>query len=292
MELASSSSKSTGSDAPSYEGLSLEGLPSHNRRPPPPFSSAIWARPNCASLLEAHRLTKDARYLDSVKRSFVYYKRAYYDRGRIEPDFLVFFANWQSQAGRLLFEATTEPEVKDLVRAFLFELHDLVIRSGFYDRVARQPKAQACVEVACGLEGLSDAYAIAVLTEDPRAGDYRQCILTALGFLIRAQRMTGCTDRERGGFGGSLAIREQRIDLTGHVASGFIKSLRERDRRISDVTERKPGRWTIKNCRSPTLPKERQATSAWRVHGRGHRRTTRTEHFAWRTIVAALEPSR
>lgn len=177
------------------------------------------------SLLEAHRLTKDSRYLDSVKRSFVYYKRAYYDRGRIEPDFLVFFANWQSQAGRLLFEATTEPEVKDLVRAFLFELHDLVIGSGFYDRVARQPKAQACVEVACGLEGLADAYAIAVLTEDPRAGDYRQCILTALGFLMRAQRMTGCTDRERGGFGGSLAIREQRIDVTGHVASGFIKSV-------------------------------------------------------------------
>jgi hypothetical protein len=37
--------------------------------------------------------------------------------------------------------------------------------------------------------------------------------------------MTGCTSRERGGFGGSLALREQRIDVTGHVASGFIKSV-------------------------------------------------------------------
>jgi hypothetical protein len=136
----------------------------------------------------------------------------------------VFFANWQSQAGRLLFEATTKPKVKDLVRAFLFELHDLVIESGFYDRVARQPEAQACVEVACGLEGLADAYAIAASSQDRRTGDYRRCVLTALGFLRRAQRTTGCTDRERGGFGGSLAIREQRIDVTGHVASGFIKS--------------------------------------------------------------------
>jgi len=42
---------------------------------------------------------------------------------------------------------------------------------------------------------------------------------------MRAQRTTGCTDRERGGFGGSLAIRQQRIDVTGHVASGFIKSV-------------------------------------------------------------------
>jgi hypothetical protein len=138
---------------------------------------------------------------------------------------LVFFANWQSQAGRLLFEATTKPKVKDLVRAFLFELHDLVIESGFYNRVARQPEAQACVEVACGLEGLADTYAIAASRQDRRIGDYRRCVLTALGFLMRAQRTTGCTDRERGGFGGSLAIREQRIDVTGHVASGFIKSV-------------------------------------------------------------------
>jgi hypothetical protein len=177
------------------------------------------------SLLEAYRLTRCTRYLDSVERGFAHYKRGYYDRGRVQPDFLVFFANWQSQAGRLLFEVTTKPNVKDLVRAFLFELHDGVIESGFYDRVARRPEAQVCVEVACGLEGLADAYAIATSSEDRRTGDYRQCILSALGFLMRAQRTAGCTDRERGGFGASLAIREQRIDVTGHVASGFIKSL-------------------------------------------------------------------
>jgi hypothetical protein len=177
------------------------------------------------ALLEAYRLTRDARYLDSVERGFAHYKRAYYDHGRVQPHFLVFFANWQSQAGRLLFEATTKPKVKDLVCAFLFELHDRVMGRGFYDRVTRRPEAQACVEVACGLEGLTDAYAIAALNQDRRMGDYRDCILTALDFLMRAQRTTGCTDRERGGFGASLAIREQRIDVTGHVASGFIKSV-------------------------------------------------------------------
>jgi hypothetical protein len=177
------------------------------------------------AILEAYRLTRDARYLDSVERGFAQCKRDYYDRGLLLPDFLVFFANWQSQAGRPLFEATARPEVKDLVRVFLFELHDRIIESGFYDRVAHQPEAQACVEVACGLEGLADAYAIAALSHDRRMEEYRRCILTALDFLLRAQRTTGCTDRERGGFGESLANREQRIDVTGHVASGFIKSL-------------------------------------------------------------------
>ncbi len=70
-----------------------------------------------------------------------------------KPEFLVFFANWQSQAGRLLFEATAKSKVKDLDRAFLFELHDRVIKNGFSDGVARQPEAQVCAEVACGLEG-------------------------------------------------------------------------------------------------------------------------------------------
>ncbi len=177
------------------------------------------------ALLEAHRLTGEARYLESVERGFAHYKRDYYDRGRVQPDLLVFFANWQSQAGRLLFEAAAKPDVKAIVRAFLFELHDRIIDSGFYDRVAREPEAQACVEVACGLEGLADAYALAVSSQDRRTVDYRRCIGTALGFLVRAQRTTGCTERERGGFGGSLSNREQRIDVTGHAASGFIKSV-------------------------------------------------------------------
>jgi hypothetical protein len=177
------------------------------------------------ALLEAYRLTGDARLVASVERGFTYYERDYDDRGLVDPDALVFFANWQGQAGRLLFEATSRREVKELVRAFLFELQDRVIESGFYERVARRPEGQACVEVACGLEGLADAYAIAAATHDRRAAGYRRAIATALGFLVRAQRTIGCTDRERGGFGGSLASRAQRIDVTGHVASGFIKSV-------------------------------------------------------------------
>ena len=175
------------------------------------------------ALLEARRLTGDPRYLESVERGFTHYKRGYYDRGHLDPHLLVFFANWQSQAGRALFAATPRPEVKDLVCTFLFELHDRVIHSGFYDRVARRPEQQACVEVACGLEGLADAYAIAAATGDHRTAHYRGFIKTALAFLVQAQRVTDCTDRERGGFGASLADREQRIDVSGHVANGFIK---------------------------------------------------------------------
>ena len=157
------------------------------------------------SLLEAHRLTRDARYLDSVERSFVHYKREYDERGRVQPDLLVFFANWQSQAGRLLFEVTTKPKVKDFVRASIFELHDQVIESGFYDRVARQPETQACVEVACGLEGLADAYAIAASSQDRRTEEYRRCVLTALGFACAHSGRPGAPTEN----GVALAARSQ-----------------------------------------------------------------------------------
>jgi hypothetical protein len=179
------------------------------------------------ALLEAHRATGDARYLESVERGFVHYKHDYDDRGLVDSDAIVFFANWVSQAGRALFEATAKPDVRDLVRTFLFGLHDRIIEIGYYDRVSHEPERQACVEVACALEGIADAHAVAVSSQDGRTPDYRSCIGTALRFLVRAQRTTGCTARERGGFGGSLASREQRIDVTGHVASGFTKCVEQ-----------------------------------------------------------------
>lgn len=103
------------------------------------------------------------------------------------------------------------------------------MRSGFYERVERSPAAQATVEVACALEGISDAYAIAARERDVHRMDaYARCSRIALAHLLRAQRLAHGTPRERGGFGHTLAERTQRIDVTGHVVCGVIKSLRNR----------------------------------------------------------------
>ncbi|HWE19017.1 MAG TPA: hypothetical protein VG758_17830 [Hyphomicrobiaceae bacterium] len=193
------------------------------------------------ALLEAYHVTRDGRCLDSGEPSFAHYKRAYYDRGRVQPHFLVFFANWQSQAGRLLLEATTKPKVKDLVRAFLLELHDRVIGKGFYEHVARRPEAQACVEVACGLEGLADAYAIAASIKDRRKGVYRDCILTALDFLTHAQRTAGCTGRA--GWLRRLAHNSRATDRRNRPCGERVhQECRERDRRACDVIVAVPSR--------------------------------------------------
>jgi hypothetical protein len=55
----------------------------------------------------------------------------------------------------------------------------------------------------------------------------RPIIAVASLGVSRLRRTTGCTARERGGFGGSLTSRAQQVDVTGHVASGFIKSVED-----------------------------------------------------------------
>jgi hypothetical protein len=81
------------------------------------------------------------------------------------------------------------------------------------------------VEVASALEGLNEAYFLAHCSGDARAEHYRQCICTGLAYLLRLQRTEDGTERERGGFGFSLNERTQRIDITGHAASAFMKSV-------------------------------------------------------------------
>jgi hypothetical protein len=177
------------------------------------------------ALLEAYRQVPDERYAHSAERGLSYCDAQYFRRGRVTEDVLVFFANWQSQAGRLLFECTPSAALKQQVAGYVFRMQDRIIECGFYENVQRQPDRQVSVEVACALEGLNDAYAIARATNDDRAEGYRQRICAGLDYLFRLQCTAGSAQRERGGFGLSFQDRTQRIDITGHAASAMMKSL-------------------------------------------------------------------
>jgi hypothetical protein len=170
------------------------------------------------AILAARALDWDERYQQSVERAFDYYRTRI-----VGSDHVVFHANWQAQYGVLLHELS--PHHAAAVRAHVFALHDRIIERGFYERVLDRPDRQATVEVACALEGICDAYVIAVREHDRRADTYAACARIALGYLARAQRLDHPT-RERGGFGHTLADRTQRIDVTGHAMAGFIKALR------------------------------------------------------------------
>jgi hypothetical protein len=62
------------------------------------------------ALLTTYKITNKEKYLESVEQGFIYYKTKYYERNRAQPSLLVFFANWQSQFCRLLYEYTQKEE--------------------------------------------------------------------------------------------------------------------------------------------------------------------------------------
>jgi hypothetical protein len=141
-------------------------------------------------------------------------------------DVLVFFANWQSQACRLLFEDAKDATLKRQVATYLRGMHDRIIELGFYERVRAHPERRVSVEVACALEGLNDAYAVSRAANDKEAVDrYRRCICAALAYLLDLQCTQSGAQREVGGFGMSFGERMQRIDVTGHAASAFMKTV-------------------------------------------------------------------
>jgi hypothetical protein len=178
------------------------------------------------ALMRAHAATHDRRYLASVERAFRHYRERI-PASAVEGDLRVFHANWQSQYAVWLQDKTSDETLLKAAWAYVRSLHDRIIEEGFYDTIERHPMGQVTVEVACALEGLTDAYTIAVRGQDAeRAGAYRRCIQTALAWLLRAQRVEHGAARERGGFGHSLTDRTQRIDVTGHVVAGFIKCSR------------------------------------------------------------------
>jgi len=190
----------------------------------PDHGEELYAGEAMLALLEAYRQLEDLRFLQSAERGFRYYDAHYFRRGRVGDDLLVFFANWQSQACRLLFECTASAQLRHDVARYVFELHDRIIDRGFFSNVERHPARQVSVEVACALEGLNDAYAIGGTLGNERAEVYRRCICTGLKYLLALQCTNRGTARERGGFGLSLSQRAQRIDITGHAASAFMKT--------------------------------------------------------------------
>ena len=197
---------------------------------PDPPSHGIEFYPGEAilSLVMAHEATGFDGYLTSVEMAFPYY-RDYYEAGNVDPALLVFFANWQSQGFGELFKSTENEELRKDLAKYIMGLHDKIIDDGFYTRVVESPETMATVEVACGLEGMNYAYAVAsAIGDSVSASRYSQAAKTALDFLKKAQcksGVKGCTKKSYGGFGDTIDKHGERIDVTGHAVSGIRKSL-------------------------------------------------------------------
>lgn len=78
--------------------------------------------------------------------------------------------------------------------------------------------------LAAGLAGTLQ-HGCAVRPRPVRLEHYRGYICAGLKYLLRLQSTKDGTAREHGGFGVSFSERAQRIDIKGHAASAFMKSI-------------------------------------------------------------------
>ena len=179
------------------------------------------------ALMELYNATQDQRYLDSVEKAFPYYRE--YWRNNMNTAFVP----WHSQVYLLLYQQTKDPEVAD----FVFEMSDWIIdnfqvtKSEYIDAIGGFPRSNPRNATSVYLEGLNDAYRLAVLVNDKtRQKKYAQSIMNGARFILQSQYHEKNTfyltnpDRAMGGFKESLVSNEQRNDYTQHAVLALIKT--------------------------------------------------------------------
>ncbi|KAL6063052.1 Terpenoid cyclases/protein prenyltransferase alpha-alpha toroid [Balamuthia mandrillaris] len=228
----------------SYKVFFEEGMPD---------GSAVLLYPGEAmlALMATYEATKDEKYLRSVQRAHPFYSSLFL-QGKVPSDHLIFFANWFSQSSAPLFQHLPTlkdgQEEREEVKRVVVKLFDHIVeRVGYFERVSQAPSEMATVEVACALEGLADAYFVLCSPSGEEAREkeeerrrkekWKRSCGIAIHFLLMVQRKEDKAEkggknakkkRGAGGFGHMLQYPKQRVDVTGHVLSGFIKVIEHR----------------------------------------------------------------
>ncbi len=183
------------------------------------------------ALMLLHARTGEAAYRTAVERAFPYY-RAYWRGNRNTA-----FVPWHSQALRELYRVDKDPDIA----GFVFEMNDWLIDthqvfdSRYPDEIGGFPPGLPRFSTGPYLEGINDAYEIAVETGDEaHAAKYRQSIRKGVRFLFQLQ----ITERNAfylknparaiGGCRKSLVRNEQRNDFTQHAVLALIKAHRNK----------------------------------------------------------------
>ncbi len=157
--------------------------------------------------------------------------------GDVSASHATFFLNWHAQAARATADAlaTRDPGgARTAVDCGLALSDCLAASRGPLHAAAKTPMRMATVEVACALEGLADALAIASDAGDiHRVALYRRAASSGLRFLLRlhaAARDAVAAGQlpppAMGGFGAALAVPwQQRCDVTAHAVAALLKLL-------------------------------------------------------------------
>jgi hypothetical protein len=181
----------------------------------------------------------DPALLERFMKSFRYYRTWHFDNRNPA------FVPWHTQADYLVWQKSRDPELAE----FIFEMNDWLlgvqdwedaaypdVRGQFYDADRPEFGPPHASSTGVYLEGLGDAYALAVeLKDEKRIKSYRRAIVRALRSLIQLQFQdevdlfyipTAERPRALGGLRTRTYDNEIRVDNVQHTLLGVDKVLR------------------------------------------------------------------
>jgi len=179
------------------------------------------------SLIKTYQETADQRLLQSVQNGYNYYKE--YWRNNKNTAFIP----WHTQTYSILFNITKEKEVID----FIFEMNDWIIdnyqiqESKFIDEIGGFPLYYPTFSTSVFLEGINDAYALAIEIEDSyHIKKYKESLTEGTRFVLQTQFNDENSfyvenkTKSVGGFKTSLTKNTIRIDNVQHAVLTLMKT--------------------------------------------------------------------
>ena len=179
------------------------------------------------SLMRLYEYTQNTSYLESVQKAFYYY-RNYWRENKNNA-----FIPWHTQTYKILYNITKDTEVAD----FIFEMNDWMIdayqiyKSEYPDEIGGFPKYFPTFSTSVFLEGINDAYNVAIMTDDTsHIEKYEEAIRLGTRFMLQIQFNEENSfylenkTRSIGGFKTSLTDNIMRIDNTQHSVMALIKT--------------------------------------------------------------------
>jgi len=179
------------------------------------------------ALMELYNSTQEKKYLAAVEKAVPFYQT--YWRAKKNTAFVP----WHTQAYLLLYRTKPDKGLAD----FVFEMNDWLIdghqitEDPCPDRIGGFPKHKPRYSSSSYLEGICDAYALAVLAKDEeRKAKYAQSMRSGIRFILQTQFTKENSfylkrpDRAVGGFKESLVENDLRIDFTQHAVLALMKA--------------------------------------------------------------------
>lgn len=178
------------------------------------------------ALMHYYENTEDKKVIDVVMKAFPSYVG--YWRGNKNTAFVP----WHSKAYKILYEYTRDQKYAE----FVFEMNDWLLNnhqvesSPNSDLIGGFNKPNPTISTSVYLEGLADAYSLAVKLNDAnREKKYRDSIRLATNYLLKLQFTEensfylDAQSRALGGFKSSLTKNNLRIDNAQHAVFAISK---------------------------------------------------------------------